>query len=64
MRPTFFFHFPVYYMKHHFFLVVQILISVILENREGKEICVNNFSIKLLHIISATKDVAMKYFMQ
>ena len=52
------------YMKHHIFSILQNLISVILENREGKETCVNNSSIKLLHVISATKNVAMKYFTQ
>ena len=51
-------------MKHHFFSIVQNLISVILENREGKETCVNSFLTKSLHIISATKNVAMKYFTQ
>ena len=51
-------------MKQHFFSIVQNLISVILENREGKDTCVNNFSIKALHVISATKNMAMKYFTQ
>jgi len=59
MRPTFCSHFPLYYMKQHFFSIVHNLISVILEKRKGKETCVYNFSIKSLHIISATKNVAI-----
>jgi hypothetical protein len=51
-------------MKHHFFSIVQNLISVILENREGKVTCVSNLPIKSVHFILATKNVVMKYFTQ
>jgi len=46
-------------MKQHFFSIFHNLISVILEKRKDKETCVNSFSIKSLHVISATKNVAI-----